>query len=44
VRKKMKNPEYVKLAIKIADKIFKVIKKEFLSDGKEKKNNGKDAG
>ena len=40
----MKNPEYVKLAIKIADKIFKVIKKEFLSDGKEKKNNGKDAG
>ena len=39
----MGKPDYTKLAIKIADKIFKVVKKEFLNDGKKakEKNNGK---
>ena len=50
----MENPDYVKLAIKIVDKIFKVIKKEVLksdppdcvntSDKEEKKNHGKITG
>jgi hypothetical protein len=39
----MGKPDYVKLAIKIADKVFKVVKKEFLNEGKKakEKNNGK---